>query len=103
GDGERRGAFLDGEVADDPADHVADVGEALAQVFVGDLREQGGVLGQRLVEGGDGVLAFAADAVVDLADQGGVAEQGPVGAEDGSLVLADGSGDTGDDAVEFGG
>ena len=94
-------AALQGQLGHDAADHVAHVGHALAQVLVLDLREQLGVLVERLVQGGGGIDVAIEDGRLDLADEGGVAEQQAMGAEDGGLVLADLLRDAGDDGVEF--
>ena len=91
------------ELGHDPADDVAQVGEASLEVGVGDLAEEGGVFLERLLQGGGGVDALLADAGENLADHGRVAEQLAVGAEDAGLLVADLPADADDGVVDLAG
>ena len=95
--------LLAGQLGEDAADHVAQVGHAFLNIRIGNLAEEGLVFVEGLLEGGGGVDALVGDGGADLADEGGVAEEQLVGAEDGGLFLADLLGDAADDAVEFAG
>ncbi len=91
------------EVAEDAADHVAQVGHAFLQVRIGDLGEQLVVFVEDLAQGGGGVdLAFL-DGGLDLGAEGRVAQQQAMGAKDGGLVLTDLLADALDAGVQLAG
>jgi hypothetical protein len=96
-------ALLQSQLRGDAVGDVADVGQAFADVLVGDLVEQAGVIVNDGVNSGRGVEPFLSDRVGDFADDRGVAQQRAMGAKDGGLVLADVAGDPLDDGPEFGG
>ena len=91
--------FVQGELGHDAANHVANVGHALADIFVGDFREKCRVFVERFVQGGAGVDVARDDRVLDFADEGRVTKEQTMSAEDGSLFFADLLSDAGDDGV----
>ena len=79
--------LLAGQVADDAVGHVADVGEAVADVGVVDLAEGFGVMLNDEVEDELGVALLPADLRNDFLDQHLVADQHEMGVEDAGVLL----------------
>ena len=66
--------LIQGELSDYPAHDVADVGQALLEVFIRDVGEQGYVLAQNFVQGGAGIDLFFQDNRLDLGDERRIAQ-----------------------------
>ena len=93
-------AVLQGQLGQDAADHVAQVGHAFLQIGIGDLLEELAVFFEDGLQGGGGVDLVGQDGGLDLADQRRIAQELAMGAENGRLVLADLVGHAIDDGVE---
>ena len=95
---------LAGQLGEDAADHVAQVGHALLQIRVGDLAEQLDRIrrGSRAGRSAASMLRSRM-AVLTLRAERRIAQEQAMGAEDGGLVLADLLADALDGGVQFAG